>query len=195
MSPVIITHADWSWWNEMEDNIQLPQTKVHTHENTHARHFKLASVSPNFFPTCSGFAVFPFFRFNSVSFIYESLIHSCITSRIHFWLDLQARGDERVWLSHSQGEGKLESKEREGKKELTEQGCVHKFYFLLSFFQKLHSLTSNSFFSVHAVITTPWNSHKSKHIAKLPYFTHNVRKRWHTTEQGSPSLQFCGVPA
>lgn len=30
MSPVIITHADWSWWNDMEDNIQLPQTKVKT---------------------------------------------------------------------------------------------------------------------------------------------------------------------
>lgn len=192
MSPVIITHADWSWWNEMEDNIQLPQTKVKTNMQDI---LNLHRSPPTFFQHVVGLLFFPFLRFNSVSFIYESLIHSCITSRIHFWLDLQARGDERVWLSHSQGEGKLESKERGGEKELTEQGCVHKFYFLLSFFQKLHSLTSNSFFSVHAVITTPWNSHKSKHIAKLPYFTHNVRKRWHTTEQGSPSLQFCGVPA
>lgn len=148
-----------------------------THMKTNMQDFLNLHLSPpTFFPTCSGFAVFPFFCFYSVSFIYESLIHSCITSRIHFWLDLQARGDERVWLSHSQGEGKLESKERGGKKELTEQGCVHKFYFLLSFFQKLHSLTSDSFFSVHTVIITPWNSHKSKHTAKLPYFTHNVRK-------------------
>ncbi len=47
-----------------------------------------------------------------------------------------------------------------------------------------HTLTLNNFFSVLVILSFPRKSHKYRHIAKLSYFTHRLRKRWHT-EQGS----------